>query len=689
MLVAALLVALATPAAGQDVPRLDGRITDQVGVLGADRGRAEQAIDDLTEDGNVDLFALFVSTTGTLTVTDYADAVAEGNGLGGNDALLVVATEDRTDALWVGSLLDDVSDRELDLILADGVEPRLRDGDFGGAVVAAAEGLAQARGAEPAPAPAPAPAPTDGGAGWLIGIVLIGAGAALLWGWFSARRRQRLTNEERDRRTGALAREANALLLQVDEELRQDEQELGFAEAQFGADEAQRFRAVLEQARGELQAAFQLRQELDDDIPEDAETRERMLTEIVERCTRAQDLVREQSEHFRALRDLERRAPEILDSEAERLAAIRARLSTAEKQLADLHASARSAWHSVSGNVAEADARLELARELADAGREAVANDERSAAARVAKALQDALGQAETLLAAVDKLAKALDTARREMDAEMRAAATDLDAARRALEATEDKSQAPALAEAEARFDAARKALDSEPVDLVAAHAYATEANAAADGVLAALREGAERRAKAEAAYQAASEAATLSITRASDFISTRRQGVGRTPRTRLAEAERHLERATAAAESDPATAADEARQATRLADDAYRLARDEFGNYERSRDRGTILVNGEPMRPGGWPTRAPRRGFGENMTGAIIGGIIGGILSGGGGRRRGGGFGGSFGGGGRRGGGFGGGIGRIGGGGGGFGGGRSVGGGFRGGGGRSRGGGW
>jgi hypothetical protein len=206
------------------------------------------------------------------------------------------------------------------------------------------------------------------------------------------------------------------------------------------------------------------------------------------------------------------------------------------------------------------------------------------------------------------------------------------------------------------------------------AYRLAREAEAAADRIVAAVKEGEERRAKAVAGADAAIRAAEVSLERADDFIAARRHGVGRKPRTRLSEADEALRRARALRDTEPERAVQEAQRAGQLADDAYRLGRDDFDRTERAGYGGTVVINGRHFptgRESGWG--------GGDLGGAIIGGIIGSILSGGG--RRGGGFGGGgFGGGG---------FGGFGGGGGLGGGGRSFGGGFGGGGGRSGGGAW
>jgi len=139
--------------------------------------------------------------------------------------------------------------------------------------------------------------------------------------------------------------------------------------------------------------------------------------------------------------------------------------------------------------------------------------------------------------------------------------------------------------------------------------------------VLASVRRDAAQQAQLAAALQASLASARADVDRAADFIATRRSGVGRRARTRLAEAERSLETALGLRDSDPNAAMDHARQAERMAEEAYSLAAADFDGWNQ----------GGPN-----PTRG---GGGSDIAGAILGGIIGGILSGGG---HGGGWGGS-----------------------------------------------
>jgi hypothetical protein len=670
---------------GQDVPTIRERVTDLAGVLGSsDRSAARDGIDRLESDHNIQLWALFVDTTGGEAITDYAQAVFEGNGLGGNDALLVIATTDRRDALWVGSLVP-VNDAQIDTILANDVEPSLRDaangtaGAWGQAVASGAGAIGKAAsggGTNGGGTNGGGSPPDFGWLAWFLPLLLIIAGmivvAFWLRGWLAGHREA----EERDRRTGELARRANASLIATDELLRNDVQELGFAEAEFGADAVQPFRDALNAARTELQAAFKVRQQLDDDVPEDPPTRERMLNEILTRCTHAQDLVGKETDRFRELRDLERRAPEILAALPAELARIEQRFPAAEKALAALEADAPSAAATVSGNVAEARKRIALAREAASRGSAAAAGD-KGVAARAAKAGPDAAAQATGLLDAIDRATQALSDARAKLPDALAEARSDVDAAVAAGSGTQEGVAPSDVSAARAKLTSAEEATSGTGHDLVLALRLAAEAQSAAAAVLAAARAGEERRTKVLAAADAAIAAASASVERASDYIDARRHGMGRQPRTRLSDAAAALDQARSLRDVDPAAAQEQAQKALGRADEAYRIARDDFDRTNAAGQGGAVVINGQPYSMG---RRGP--GWGNDVGAAILGGIIGGILGGGGrGGGRGGGFGGGFGG--RPGGGFGG-FGGFGG-----GGGHGGGGSFGGGGGHGRGGGW
>jgi uncharacterized membrane protein YgcG len=425
MLLAAVLVAVgAAGVLAADIPRLTGQVTDQTGVLEGQTADIQAALDELLADHGVQLFVVFVPTTDELNAPDFATATASANSLGADDALLLVAIDDRTDAIWVSESLDEITNIEIDTIISDTLEPRRRDGDFGGAVVetAAALGTAAESAAPVEPpvstdAPEPTPVPrgagtSDGGGSGLLGVLLLGAGVAVLGvvgaralgGRLTARREA----EERDRRTGRLAREANALLVETDERIRTAQQEIDYVEAAYGAAETEPLRAAVAEAQKSLRDAFEIRQRLDDAEPEEPPAREAMLGQIVEQSRTALAALDREAARIRELRDLERDAPTVLTEIVPKIEAAGARLPGAEAAMAELSAAAPAAVGPVRGNLTEARKGLTGAREAVDAGIAALRREDRRAAARRARTAIVGVDGATALLDAIDKLQAAV-----------------------------------------------------------------------------------------------------------------------------------------------------------------------------------------------------------------------------------------------------------------------------------------
>lgn len=682
-----LALALSANAFAADVPKLTGAITDQVGALDGRTDEITTALDQVLAEHHVQLFVLFVATTGDLTVTDFADETAKENSLGADDALLLVAMDDRTDAIWVSNALP-ITDAEINDVISGTLEPGLRSGDFATAVIDAANALGQA--ADPSvPGPVPTvdvgggggvpggvpgggiPQVSDSGVGTLVGIVIVALLLVALAVWLASRFGARITawreSEERDRRTGQLARQANAGLIATDDRIRNADQEAGFVEAQFGTDEAAPFKAAVAAARDELRGAFEVRQRLDDAQPEDPPTREAMLQDIVARVGRAGSALDAQAARIDELRNLERQAPTILAALPAQVAALEARLPQATSSVHDLTTTyAEPVWAAVKGNVTEARKGLAGARAAIAQGTTAVASAGGAGVAHQIVVAQQGIAGAAALLDAIDTTARTVRDTAAGLGGQLAAAEADLAAARDAR-ATEPKDAAArhdaAFAAAEAAVATARTAAAVSPPDPMAAGKAVAAAARATSDLLAATKQDVAEAERFAAALGATLTAAHAEVDRAGDFIATRRGGVQREARTRLAEAERLLSSAEAKRTADPKGALADAQQADKLAEEAYSLATADFDRWDRT-GRGT----GVGVGGGG--------NLGGDIGGAILGGIIGGMLGGG----RGAGWGGSpWGSSGGSGGGVfgGGGGGGVFGGGGGWGGGHSAGGGF------------
>ena len=292
----------ARPAAAAEPANLRAQLTDDVGALSASEEREVSAAQEtLLDESGVQLWVWFTDTTGGLTAPDFAAETARLSSLGGTDFLVVLAMDDRAYGYWASEAIP-LSNAEIEQILSTEMEPGLREGDNAGAIVSLAEALGSALAAPapttaPGPTDAPAATPTpspppdqdeDGGSGLGTGIMVIVVVAIVgLAGWFFLVRRRYGDGAPPGGGGGAppdplaglsdedLNAEANSLLLATDDAVRDSAQELGFAEAQFGAAEAATFGAAIEAAKGDLRAAFEIRQQLDDATPEDRPTRRR------------------------------------------------------------------------------------------------------------------------------------------------------------------------------------------------------------------------------------------------------------------------------------------------------------------------------------------------------------------------------------------------------------------------------
>jgi len=260
LLVALLaLLALVVPAgSARAVPPMDvaGEITDPDGVLGDRTDAVQGALDRLAEDTDLQLFVVYVPSFDGMDGVDWANATANASGLGVDDLLLAVATEERRYGLSYDNNVS-LSDAELDRMVS-AAEDELRDDDWAGAAIAAAE---VARGAG-----------QGSGVSWFW--VLLGLGAVVLVVVLVVRavaKRRRTGpaaapdgDELAALPTDELNRRASAALVAIDDAVKTSEQELGFAQAQFGLEATRQFSAVLAGGKQKVSEAFALRQQLAD-----------------------------------------------------------------------------------------------------------------------------------------------------------------------------------------------------------------------------------------------------------------------------------------------------------------------------------------------------------------------------------------------------------------------------------------
>ncbi|MCZ2829919.1 TPM domain-containing protein [Modestobacter sp. VKM Ac-2986] len=665
---AATLVMTGTAHAEQP-GRLAQPVTDTAGVLGDGAAAAEDAIERLRTQEGIRLYAVFVDTFDGLDRQDWADSTAERSGLGADGIVFAVAVDPSVRSYAVSvDQRSPVSDARLRDVLSSDVQPALSASDWSGAVVALADGLA-GDGSAAGTGSAGSSSGGGGGGGALAvvaGVAVVGGGGYLLVR--NRRRRSQVQEQEvaaaraadpfPDETTEQLTFRASGALLELDEAARTSSLELDFARAQYGDESVAGFAEALARSQTELQQAFTLRQQLDDEVPEDEPTKRRMLAEILRLTGAADERLDAQAEAFDRLRDLERNAPQALERLTPQIAELEQRLPAEERRLADLRGRyADSAVAPVAGNPAQARALLAAAgAEIADA-RDLLAAGTAGKAVASVRTAEDAVAQTRTLLDAIGRLAADLDAAPGRL-AQVRAEVQqDLAEARSLLSGSGAGSgDLPGLvARAEAALAAADGATTGQRPDPLATLRQLEEADIALDRSLGAARDAATRFRRAASALDQTLLTARSAVAAAGDFISTRRGAVGPEARTRLAEAQRRLDAAVSTGPADPVAALAEAQQAASLAQHALDLARADVDQWAGGGYGGGPGYGPGPVQPG----------YG-GRPGVDLGSLVlGGILLGGGGSRRGGGFGGGGLGGGFGGGGLGGGFG-----GGGFGGG-------------------
>ncbi len=635
-LTAGLLIA---PGAAADPPfRLQTQVTDNAGVLsGSDRAEVQAAVDKLYNDKRIQLWVVYVKDFAGQSGLSWTQNTMNASDFGNDDALLAIATEDRAFGFDIPSTIAGGTSTLSDDIRRNDIEPALRNNDWAGAAVAAANGLNTSS--------STGTGTGISGLGLVIALAVLVLAVLLLWLWMRRRRRQRREAEAAAARRvdptdanalasvpiDALDDLSKSIVVDVDNAVRTSDAELALAVEEFGTAQTEPFSRAVANAKTTLSQAFNVRQILDDAVPEPQQQRRDLLTRVVVAAAKADRELDAQSDAFEQLRDLVINAPSRLDTLTQQMVDLTARIGPSDQTLNGLRTQfSETALSSVADNVEVAKQRLTFADQNITNGRALAARPagDQMGLVDAVRAAESALGQARTLLDALDSAATDINRA----IATLPSAITDIQAGVDSATAQLQQANTPQATELTAALDAAAKAIadanSNGAANPLGTFTRLTKADADLDRLLASVteqREAAERLARAA---QQAVAAARSRIKAVSDFIDTRRGSIGSEARTRLSEANRQLEAAEAKRESDPGEAVAHANGAATLAAQAQSLANDDVRSAQRS----------YTSQYGG--------GGGSDM-GAVIGGIIiGNILRGGFGGGYGGGYGGGWGGG-------------------------------------------
>lgn len=595
---------LCAPGAVAEPPaRMGPQVVDSAGVLSAaDEARVTAAVDALYSDHQVKLWVNYVRDFDSMAPRDWAARTADLSGFSARDLLLAVAVEDR--GYWFhGELPKEVTDSELDSLLARQVEPALRDEQWAQAGVAAAEGLDAA---------------IRGGGVSLGVLALLALAVVVVAGGLVLFSRSRRRGQERAELASAreldpadsaalaqlslptlhaLSRER---LVEIDDAVRTSTEELALATGEFGETAVTPFRTALDAARAATAKAFAIRQELDDDIPETPDQQRAMLLDLITTAGKADRELDAQVSAFDAMRDLLIDAPARLNGLTQAIVELTARTPASEAELARLTSThPTSVIAPVSDNVRMAGERITFAQHNIDTARAALNQPvgRQGGAVAAIRAAEGAIGQARTLLDAVDQAATNIQQARDGLPAALDELRNDLATAAQ-LTAFGGRELELAVAAAQLTVQSASAAAELDPLgafhDAVSADADLDRAIAAASDRKLAVEDLRRR------LDRTLTDAATR-IDAASSFISTRRGGVDAEARTRLSEAQRHLDAARGLAGGEPERALGEAQAAADLGGRALQQA------------QASVRA---------WETQQ-RPVAGNAQTGAVLGGIL------------------------------------------------------------------
>jgi uncharacterized membrane protein YgcG len=120
---------------------LDRAVTDSAGALSSEQtAEVNYAVKSLQAARDVRLWVVYVDAF-DLAPAEWARKTLSLTKMGQRDAILAVATKQRKYAFLAAPAAANRSEQAIVDIRINNIEPKLRDGDFAGAAVAAATGL--------------------------------------------------------------------------------------------------------------------------------------------------------------------------------------------------------------------------------------------------------------------------------------------------------------------------------------------------------------------------------------------------------------------------------------------------------------------------------------------------------------------------------------------------------------------
>ncbi|MFH0411392.1 TPM domain-containing protein [Corynebacterium sp. L4756] len=635
---AAPALAVSTDIVAQAVTEISDRVTDTADVLSSsEEAELSDKITQLQQEEQLMLHVVLTNDMDGMSAEEYAGALVSEKGP--NSAAYVVDVEGRqmgvqTGEQWPQGRLDS---------MYDAAYPHLASDDWGASALALTDAALGSSG--------------NSGA-WLAGAggVAVVAGGGI---WAYTRKRSKKESAEvlssaREieptdiRRLNSLDLEtldalAHEELVSTDESIRRGKEELDIAMAEFGPERTRSFTRAMNHSTTTLQKAFNIRQRLDDSIPESPEQRRAMLVEIISTCGQADDALDAQAAEFAEMRNLLVNADSKLDELTQRTVDVRARLPHAEETLRELQAEfSEEMLQSIEDNAELASASLDEAEKDLSAAREIQARPagEQGGLVTYIRDAEHALEVSDRNLTGVEHARGNIADAKAslpalidEVEGEIQEAGQIKQQGRSQGTDADWQALDDVVARAQAAVGVAREQGASDPLGQ---HTALVTIDTELDDQLDTVREQTSTHARQLEQFAKQIQSASTQIQAAEDIVSSRGRIVGSGARTALADAKHLHAQALNSRDRDIRAAIDYARQATNAAKTAADRARDDYNNYRRQQQR-----------------QHASNSAGNIITGMVIGQILGGGGGFGGGFGGGGGFSGGGGGGGFRGGSF------------------------------------
>ena len=622
-------------------------VTDEAGVLSdSDISDLQARISQAESETGKMVYVVFVNSFDGTPADTWGQQAYAANAAD-NLILVAVAVKDRQFTVKGGTQLSDAEAKKI----GEAMTADLRSGNWNGAAQAAINQIQHGNDVNPTPLLV--------GAG---GAAAVGGGA--LW-WSRRNRKRRTTAQVGDARninpadtgrlqeldTDVLDQLSKEELTSTDESIRRAETELEMATAEFGTDRTRPLAQALARSRQALAEGFQLRQRLDDSIPESAQERRDMMVTIINHCGTADDALDSQTEEFAKMRELMLNSDSKYQELTQQVVNLSGRLPQSRETLAALN---QRYPDSVVLPIAQnPDVAAELIHEADDALSTALNLRQQPAGQQTGlldalNAAETALKQAATNLDNVDRAEERILEARRQMTSLIDEVAAEIQQADALLMdgsgANIDVQQlASARSEADRALTNAKTRGEQDPLETYSAllDADATLDTALANAQNAKMDHQREMQLLAKLKNEAAAQ-----IGSANDLISSRGRIIGGEARTSLHTANQIFDDALRAESAgDTRAAINAAQESSRAARNSLTQAKRDIRRFEAQQFDGY----------GSYNYGYGRRRRGGSNTGAFIAGAVlssilnsggGGGFGGGGGGFGGGGFGGGGGGG-------------------------------------------